>query len=80
MFTGLNYNVTLPGYAIDKRILFIGLGINHPSGGEKRKDKVSVLGFAANDGKSADEFIGNFFLRPQFEDENVRKFLIFLGK
>ena len=71
---GLNYNISLPGNSIDENCLFIGLGTNHPAGGlggDSRGDNFSILGFAANDGKNAGEFIWNFFLQPQFIDEQV---------
>ena len=51
---GLNYNISLPGYAIDENCRFVGLGTNHPAdglGGENRGDNFSILGFAADDGK-----------------------------
>lgn len=73
-FLGLNYEIALPGFAIDDSVLFIGLGMNHPAGGlggDKRGENVSILGCAANDGEHAGEYFGNFFVQPQFRDEKV---------
>uniref|UniRef100_A0A914Z626 Piwi domain-containing protein n=1 Tax=Panagrolaimus superbus TaxID=310955 RepID=A0A914Z626_9BILA len=73
---GLNYDVFLKDYEIDRKTLFIGIGMNHPGGGKLQQEganesSVSILGYSANDSHDPGAFIGNFFVQPPFQDENL---------
>ncbi|KAI6223503.1 hypothetical protein M3Y95_00896900 [Aphelenchoides besseyi] len=72
---GLNYHVFNPQtkQLLGKTDLFIGIATNIQGGGStgQRLNAPTVVGYAANDVKSACAFTGNYIYQPPLRDEKV---------
>uniref|UniRef100_A0A914QVS3 Piwi domain-containing protein n=1 Tax=Panagrolaimus davidi TaxID=227884 RepID=A0A914QVS3_9BILA len=65
-------------FALDTNTLFIGFGVNHPGGGFTKSVSefdsdaaVSILGYSANDSHDPGAFIGNFFVQPMYQENQL---------